>query len=87
MVSVVREYTDEVNNKIRDVEGESITHLELEPFIRRNNRTIKETLETQKKLHDKWEKQKNAVRVLPFQSYEETRSQQLEKLKNLVQHA
>lgn len=72
---------------IRDIEKEAQTSEEIRPFIRRNDREVKETLCSQHRVLNKWENTKDNLRSALLNAPEQIKKWQLERLKKLVEHA
>ncbi|MFI9011470.1 phenylacetate--CoA ligase family protein [Actinosynnema sp. NPDC053489] len=72
---------------IRDVEGEATTGDAIAPYIRRNDRAVRETWEAQVRLRAKWDQQKHRVRARLRLDPEELDAWQLDRVRVLVDTA
>lgn len=72
---------------VRDVESDATTSAEIASYIRRNDRSLKESARSQRRVARKWQAQKHDLRGATWMLDHAREKQQLERVRNLVDNA
>ncbi|PPI55359.1 phenylacetate--CoA ligase family protein [Rathayibacter toxicus] len=75
------------SGKVFDVEAEATTGADIAPYIRRNDRRVAETVDSQARLKARWYEERDALRANVGMSSDLRSQWQLEQLRALVDHA
>lgn len=72
---------------VRDVESEATTSAEIAPYIRRNNRSVQQSIQTQIRVARKWNAEKQDIRQAVWMPGHVREKKQLEQVRTLVDRA
>ncbi|WNI18662.1 phenylacetate--CoA ligase family protein [Actinacidiphila sp. ITFR-21] len=76
-----------LDSKVRDIESDATTNDRIGPYIRRNDRQVRETPKSQLRTRRKWESEKRRIRARVRLDPQEVRAWQLERVRALVDGA